>query len=195
MNEYRVDIKLRNNLILKKIEDFGYNSVSQFSELNDISLNLLYQIIGMKYPIFNKLCEINPFIHKLCEILNCELNDLFTQDQMNLQLKKNKSSFCISENEVQYFMNMNKEVKSLEQSYSEGQLKEKLDEVLSSLTPLEANVLRMRFGIDMDTDHTLEEVGKKFDVTHERIRQIEAKALRKLRHPKRSDILRYFVEE
>lgn len=66
--------------------------------------------------------------------------------------------------------------------------------VLSSLTGRESKVLRMRFGIDMNTDHTLEEVGKQFDVTRERIRQIEAKALRKLRHPSRSDMLRSFVD-
>ncbi|ABM61877.1 RNA polymerase sigma factor RpoD [Halorhodospira halophila] len=77
---------------------------------------------------------------------------------------------------------------------SEG-LRESVREVLSGLTPREAKVLRMRFGIDMNTDHTLEEVGKQFDVTRERIRQIEAKALRKLRHPTRSDGLRSFLEE
>ncbi|MGF1868186.1 RNA polymerase sigma factor RpoD [Enterovibrio norvegicus] len=68
-------------------------------------------------------------------------------------------------------------------------------EVLAGLTPREAKVLRMRFGIDMNTDHTLEEVGKQFDVTRERIRQIEAKALRKLRHPSRSEVLRSFLDE
>jgi len=68
-------------------------------------------------------------------------------------------------------------------------------DVLSSLTAREAKVLRMRFGIDMNTDHTLEEVGKQFDVTRERIRQIEAKALRKLRHPTRSDHLRSFIDD
>ena len=67
-------------------------------------------------------------------------------------------------------------------------------DVLDSLTPREAKVLRMRFGIDMNTDHTLEEVGKQFDVTRERIRQIEAKALRKLKHPSRSDKLRSFID-
>ena len=65
--------------------------------------------------------------------------------------------------------------------------------MLAQLTPREAKVLRMRFGIDMNTDHTLEEVGKQFDVTRERIRQIEAKALRKLRHPSRSEQLRSFL--
>ncbi len=73
-------------------------------------------------------------------------------------------------------------------------LKEATQGVLSGLTPREAKVLRMRFGIDMNTDHTLEEVGKQFDVTRERIRQIEAKALRKLRHPSRSEQLRSFLE-
>ena len=73
-------------------------------------------------------------------------------------------------------------------------LGETTHEVLASLTPREAKVLRMRFGIDMNTDHTLEEVGKQFDVTRERIRQIEAKALRKLRHPTRSEQLRSFLD-
>ncbi|MGZ8271099.1 MAG: RNA polymerase sigma factor RpoD, partial [Methylophilus sp.] len=75
-----------------------------------------------------------------------------------------------------------------------GSLRDATSEVLESLTPREAKVLRMRFGIEMNTDHTLEEVGKQFDVTRERIRQIEAKALRKLRHPTRSERLRSFLE-
>src|SRR5690606_37309907 len=74
-------------------------------------------------------------------------------------------------------------------------LREMIQEVLNTLTPREAKVLRMRFGIDMNTDHTLEEVGKQFDVTRERIRQIEAKELRKLRHPNRAQQLRGFLEE
>jgi RNA polymerase primary sigma factor len=74
-------------------------------------------------------------------------------------------------------------------------LREATTSVLSGLTAREAKVLRMRFGIDMNTDHTLEEVGKQFDVTRERIRQIEAKALRKLRHPSRSETLRSFLDE
>ena len=73
-------------------------------------------------------------------------------------------------------------------------LRDATGEVLDSLTPREAKVLRMRFGIEMNTDHTLEEVGKQFDVTRERIRQIEAKALRKLRHPSRSEKLRSFLD-
>ena len=73
-------------------------------------------------------------------------------------------------------------------------LREVVKEILDSLTPREAKVLRMRFGIEMSTDHTLEEVGKQFDVTRERIRQIESKAVRKLKHPSRSDKLRSFID-
>ena len=80
-------------------------------------------------------------------------------------------------------------------SATSGNLKNATQEVLAGLTAREAKVLRMRFGIDMNTDHTLEEVGKQFDVTRERIRQIEAKALRKLRHPSRSEQLRSFLDE
>ena len=74
-------------------------------------------------------------------------------------------------------------------------LKKTAQDILKTLTPREAKVLRMRFGIDMNTDHTLEEVGKQFDVTRERIRQIEAKALRKLRHPSRAQKLQNFLNE
>jgi len=82
----------------------------------------------------------------------------------------------------------------IELATGEG-LREATKEILGGLTAREAKVLRMRFGIDMNTDHTLEEVGKQFDVTRERIRQIEAKALRKLRHPSRSEHLRSFLDE
>ena len=81
----------------------------------------------------------------------------------------------------------------IDRATAEG-LREATLEILETLTPREAKVLRMRFGIEMNTDHTLEEVGKQFDVTRERIRQIEAKALRKLRHPSRSEKLRSFLE-
>lgn len=81
----------------------------------------------------------------------------------------------------------------VDRATTEG-LREATLEILETLTPREAKVLRMRFGIEMNTDHTLEEVGKQFDVTRERIRQIEAKALRKLRHPARSEKLRSFLE-
>lgn len=82
----------------------------------------------------------------------------------------------------------------IEAATAEG-LKEATNAILAGLTPREAKVLRMRFGIDMNTDHTLEEVGKQFDVTRERIRQIEAKALRKLRQPSRAEQLKSFIEE
>ncbi|RYY08536.1 MAG: sigma-70 family RNA polymerase sigma factor, partial [Alphaproteobacteria bacterium] len=77
----------------------------------------------------------------------------------------------------------------------QANLREATTRVLSSVTPREERVLRMRFGIGMNTDHTLEEVGQQFNVTRERIRQIEAKALRKLKHPSRSRKLRSFLDD
>ncbi|HEY0975384.1 MAG TPA: RNA polymerase sigma factor RpoD [Solimonas sp.] len=92
------------------------------------------------------------------------------------------------------FIEDNNAISPLEEATSQS-LAEATHQILASLTPREAKVLRMRFGIDMNTDHTLEEVGKQFDVTRERIRQIEAKALRKLRHPSRANYLRSFLDE
>jgi RNA polymerase primary sigma factor len=86
-------------------------------------------------------------------------------------------------------------IESPVESATSSGLSEATQKILNTLTPREAKVLRMRFGINMNTDHTLEEVGKQFDVTRERIRQIEAKALRKLRHPSRSEQLRSFLED
>ncbi len=91
------------------------------------------------------------------------------------------------------FIEDNNALSPVESSIFEG-LKEATQDVLEGLTARESKVLRMRFGIDMNTDHTLEEVGKQFDVTRERIRQIEAKALRKLRHPSRSEQLQSFLD-
>ncbi|MCH9697581.1 MAG: RNA polymerase sigma factor RpoD [Gammaproteobacteria bacterium] len=91
------------------------------------------------------------------------------------------------------FIEDSRAMSPVEAATSEG-LRETTGNILASLTSREAKVLRMRFGIDMNTDHTLEEVGKQFDVTRERIRQIEAKALRKLRHPTRSESLRSFLD-
>jgi len=91
------------------------------------------------------------------------------------------------------FIEDNATLAPLESATMSG-LREAITEVLDTLTPREAKVLRMRFGITMNTDHTLEEVGKQFDVTRERIRQIEAKALRKLRHPSRAEKLQSFLD-
>ena len=86
-------------------------------------------------------------------------------------------------------------ISSPDETATNDNLTDATDDILGSLTAREAKVLRMRFGIGMNTDHTLEEVGKQFDVTRERIRQIEAKALRKLRHPTRSSHLKGFLDE
>lgn len=91
------------------------------------------------------------------------------------------------------FIKDNNAVSPIDETTFEG-LRKSTQDILAGLTPREAKVLRMRFGIDMNTDHTLEEVGKQFDVTRERIRQIEAKALRKLRHPSRSEKVRSFLD-
>jgi RNA polymerase primary sigma factor len=98
------------------------------------------------------------------------------------------------EDKIRKILKISKETLAPNDAAMYASLREVTKDVLDSLTPREAKVLRMRFGIEMNTDHTLEEVGKQFDVTRERIRQIEAKALRKLRHPSRSERLKSFLD-
>jgi RNA polymerase sigma factor (sigma-70 family) len=113
----------------------------------------------------------------------------------NRQSVEDVFRFCKSSqfNQIEWVQGDVLDTDSLEAAMQAG-LRDVVKDILDSLTPREAKVLRMRFGIEMSTDHTLEEVGKQFDVTRERIRQIEAKALRKLKHPSRSDKLRSFID-
>ena len=115
-------------------------------------------------------------------------------DDINTMYAKT-SSFALAATPVYTsFIFMDDSGNALPDSATSWSLREATQQILEGLTAREAKVLRMRFGIDMNTDHTLEEVGKQFDVTRERIRQIEAKALRKLRHPSRSETLRSFLD-
>lgn len=123
-------------------------------------------------------------IDKIRKVLKIAKEPISTQTPIGDEKDSSLEDFLVDKN-------MQSPVDS---AFKEG-LKETMTDVLSGLTPREAKVLRMRFGIDMNTDHTLEEVGKQFDVTRERIRQIEAKALRKLRHPSRSEKLRSYLEQ
>ncbi len=124
----------------------------------------------------------------------------FSLDKVRKVLKIAKEPISldtpIGEEEDSYLAEFieDKKVVSPSEAVVQLNLSEQTRRVLSTLTPREEKVLKMRFGIDEKADHTLEEVGQNFDVTRERIRQIEAKALRKLRHPSRSKKLRAFVE-
>ena len=182
MNDYRVKITIRNERLLAAMEGMGYKSVAEFSRsqgLNGVKVN---EIISGKIPPLDREGNPKELTKEILEILNLTIEKAFTEKQLK-GFKKHTFEVKIEEEKLLQIISpaKNQEIKVIEQ-----EVKSKLSEILSTLTPREEKILRMRFGIGMNTDHTLEEVGRKFFVTRDRIRQIEARALRKLKHPSRS---------
>jgi len=182
MNDYRVKITIRNERLLAAMEGMGYKSVAEFSRnqgLNSVKVN---EIFSGKIPPLDREGNPKELTKEILEILNLTIEKAFTEKQLK-GFKKHTFEVKIEEEKLLQIISpaKNQEIKVIEQ-----EVKSKLSEILSTLTPREEKILRMRFGIGMNTDHTLEEVGRKFFVTRDRIRQIEARALRKLKHPSRS---------
>jgi len=179
MNDYRVKITIRNERLLAAMEGMGYKSVAEFSRnqgLNSVKVN---EIFSGKIPPLDREGNPKELTKEILEILNLTIEKAFTEKQLK-GFKKHTFEVKIEEEKLLQIISpaKNQEIKVIEQ-----EVKSKLSEILSTLTPREEKILRMRFGIGMNTDHTLEEVGRKFFVTRERIREIEGKALRKLKHP------------
>ena len=182
MNDYRVKITIRNERLLAAMEGMGYKSVAEFSRnqgLNGVKVN---EIISGKITPLDREGNPKELTKEILEILNLTIEKAFTEKQLK-GFKKHTFEVKIEEEKLLQIISpaKNQEIKVIEQ-----EVKSKLYEILSTLTPREEKILRMRFGIGMNTEHTLEEVGLQFSVTRERIREIEAKALRKLKHPSRS---------
>jgi len=182
MNDYRVKITIRNERLLAAMEGMGYKSVAEFSRnqgLNGVKVN---EIISGKITPIDREGNPKELTKEILEILNLTIEKAFTEKQLK-GFKKHTFEVKIEEEKLLQIISpaKNQEIKVIEQ-----EVKSKLYEILSTLTPREEKILRMRFGIGMNTEHTLEEVGLQFSVTRGRIREIEAKALRKLKHPSRS---------
>ena len=182
MNDYRVKITIRNERLLAAMEGMGYKSVAEFSRSQGLNGVKVREIFNGKIPPLDREGNPKELTKEILEILNLTIEKAFTEKQLK-GFKKHTFEVKIEEEKLLQIISpaKNQEIKVIEQ-----EVKSKLSEILSTLTPREEKILRMRFGIGMNTDHTLEEVGRKFFVTRDRIRQIEARALRKLKHPSRS---------
>ena len=182
MNDYRVKITIRNERLLAAMEGMGYKSVAEFSRNQGLNSVKVREIFSGKIPPLDREGNPKELTKEILEILNLTIEKAFTEKQLK-GFKKHTFEVKIEEEKLLQIISpaKNQEIKVIEQ-----EVKSKLSEILSTLTPREEKILRLRFGIGMNTDHTLEEVGRKFFVTRDRIRQIEARALRKLKHPSRS---------
>jgi RNA polymerase sigma factor (sigma-70 family) len=192
MNEYRIDIKVRNNLILSKIEENGYKSIPDFCKKNDINMYTLYLIINMKCELFRKNGEWISTIIKAAECLNCFPEDFFTETQLHAILKTNKKTILTNEAEMKFLLNNSQ--KLLEDIVDDNRKDKEIHKSIELLTPREQKVINMRFGIEDGIEHDLKEIGEILSVSGQRVRQIEAKALRKMRHPRIAKKLEVFCE-
>jgi RNA polymerase primary sigma factor len=199
MDEYNVKVTVRNNLILKAIKDFGYTNLNNFAKATGVSITGLYSLVNLMEPPVGVKGEFIKSAKDLMEVLGACPSELWTDEQLTLRLDSNRTERVMSKEALQ--ITLQSSARSLigldypEQEMVEEELKTIVNDRLDSLTPREANILRLRFGFDGGEGRTLEEVGKVFKVTREQIRHIEARALRKLRHPTRSDDLKQFIEE
>ncbi len=192
MEEYRVDIKVRNNIILRKIEEHGYESLLEFCKINDgvKFYHTLIAIIGMKISPLKSDGEFKSCITFLANIISCDPGDLFSDLQMRTVLKTNKRSIEVREAEIKFLMEKDSQVKLLEEIVMDEQKTKAVAGLLETLTPREQKIIEMRNGLGEYDEHTIEECAMHFGVSRERIRQIEQRSLRKLRHPHRSKPLK-----
>lgn len=196
-DEYRVEIKVKNNNILKRIEDAGYKTVGEFCRLNESMKHkgsTIGEIINMKKSPLNSQGNFHPFLFEMADILSCSPESFFSDVQLHTAIESNKRTFQVNEAEMQFMLANTPDQKLLEDIVSEDDKIKSIEDSLDTLTPREQKVIELRFGLNGNDEHTLREIGEVFGVTSPRIRDIEAKALRKLRHPSRGGNLREFVE-
>jgi RNA polymerase sigma factor (sigma-70 family) len=180
MSDYRVKITIRNDRLLKAIEDAGYKSSREFAIHNAINYERVGRLIrGSEKPI-DKYGNITKNCSEILSLLNKTLKECFTERQLE-GFKKNTFETKVAEEQLMQLVNP---VKSHELKIIEQDVQFSLSEIFSKyLTPREEKILRMRFGIGLNTDHTYEEISLDCQISKERVRQIEQRAIRKLKHP------------
>jgi RNA polymerase primary sigma factor len=199
MDEYNVKVTVRNNLILKAIKDFGYTNLNNFAKASGIGVTGLYSLVNLMEPPVGVKGEFIKSAKDLMEVLGVCPSELWTDEQLTLRLDSNRSERVMSKEALQ--ITLQSSARSLigldypEQEMVEEDMARVTKDKLDSLPPRQRKVLQLRFGFDGTPAHTLEEIAKIFGVTKETIRMIEARALRLMRHPTRSDDLKQFIEE
>ena len=195
VKEYRLDLKIRNNLILQRMEEAGYKTVTAFCRATGLDRGSLDGLLKLrKSPMSRRQGDWLPVVRKIADALGVLPEELFTGDQIERPIPKNVAEMRIDAHDLMALGAGELPPALPSEIYDLVELRSIVDELLTTLTPREADVLRRRFGIGDGIEYDLEEVGKAFNVSRERIRQIESKALRKLRHPRRAKMLRPYLD-
>lgn len=192
IRDYRVRFTVRNNRILTAIEAAGYKTQAAFARAIGLNAGTLNDLVAMRKAPIGLSGEFTAEAKAVMEALGACPTDLWSEKQMTTTLRKNSGGFEIDQVQVQALLESQVEAMMLPDpcdALEQKELADRVNEQLETLTPRERSVISQRFGIGCKSESTLEEVGQRFGVASERVRQIEAKALRKLRHPTRRNRL------
>ena len=194
--DYRIEIKVKNNRLLTKMEAAGYSSVAKFAEAIGMNRTVIYRIVSMKSAALDEEGYYRPEALRIAEFLNCTPQDIYPPAQMRGTMKENKAQITANANEVDSLTSSLRTLAfSPERKMILDEAKQALKAVMMTLTPKEQRILDLRYGLTYGEEKTLDEVGAMFGVSRERIRQQEMKALRKMRHPSKSKELRANLNE
>lgn len=193
MKEYRVEVKIKNNLIFQKIKEKGFPSVSSFCREYKISENTMSKLTNLRKSAFDERGGLRSTVQKLCDALNCLPEEIFPEFQLENAVKSNKRTIEMEEAEVKHYLERQEMALLPDESINKEDRNNLLYEMLLTLTPKETQILGLRFGLQDGNPKSLEEIGKIFGVNRERIRQIECKAFRKMRHPSRAEELKEYL--
>jgi RNA polymerase sigma factor (sigma-70 family) len=194
--DYRIEVKVKNNKLLEKIEEAGYESVASFCRASGLHQTAVGKFINMVQAPVNKLTgEYSPNFMKIVDFLRCMPEDIFPKAQMQEAMKVNKVTTKADIGDVQ---SLTTSLRTLalppEEKMIFDEARTAIQRTMETLTPREQRVLMLRFGFYDGVEHTLEDVAGQFGVSKDRIRQIQEKALRKMRHPNRAKEIRNTME-
>jgi RNA polymerase sigma factor (sigma-70 family) len=183
IKDYKLTLKVQNNYLLNQMLKRGIKNVAELSRLTNITPSYLGYIVNLQIPAFSKAGKIYSKVQKLCDFFNCGIYDIFPEQHIENSLPKNKIEIEVNLEQLtpDYLLEGTLDPETLLCTEQNNKL---VNEMLDTLTEREKQIMLLRYGFDGKDEYTLREIGKVFNLSPGRIREIECKALRKLRHPK-----------
>lgn len=194
MKDYRLEIKIKNNYLFTKMQEYGIKNAAQLAEAIGSNPTSISRYLNLLVPAYEKNGRLTKIAKKLCDFFSCSVEELFPAEHLENALDKN--IVVTEKNKHELLPSRMLETNDPSIALIEQEVAQGVNQVISkALNVKEQKVIALRFGLEDEKPHTLDQVGELFGVSRERIRQIEAKALRKLRHPRNQDLFYPFLED
>lgn len=197
MKEYRVKVTVRNNLLLSAIEKAGYKTQADFAKYSGIRASDVNSLVALRKCPINHHGEFSDIAKAIMEALGASPSDLWTTEQLSMRLKRNCADRQLTTFELQSALGLDPidrlEFKNPDDELFEKEKTQIISDTLDTLTSSEKRILQMRYGLKNNDENTFKKIANLLNISQERVRQIEAKALRKMRGPKRVDALKDLI--